>query len=447
MPTRYAEPALSVLSGLLAEPVAGWSGLLGGGADAVERTRDALTYQPRTKEGRQGMDALSGFLSSAKRKLVDENPPVKAGLDGYSALADKIGEYSPALGAAARTAPAAVGLLAGPGTSATRSAFSNVARDAVKNAGAVPAVRGPLAKQQGIFAGHLSKEAPIWKLEQAKTLQAQGMPDEDIYKRTGWFAGSADGQWRYEIDDSKSYYDPEAVSELKEMASDEGRAFDPLKETTPLGGLLGHDELYAAYPDAADMPVHFFPKDRMRGANGAYSVKHDRLTLQDDLNADKGRSVALHELQHAVQQREGFAQGGSPEQFDVDRAKYAADMQRLMGRNALDEASKELGGWPTNQEVQQWYKNFMDEDLPEWAVQDARQMTYDDLRSKVDSWHDLFGTIPEKADSDQTYRRLAGEAEARLVQKRMNMTPEQRAARYPLLDLDIPVKEQIVRRR
>ena len=43
------------------------------------------------------------------------------------------------------------------------------------------------------------------------------------------------------------------------------------------------------------------------------------------------------------------------------------------------------------------------------------------------------------------YRRLAGEAEARLTQSRMNLTPAERAARPPWLEFDVPREEQIVR--
>ncbi|UOF81816.1 hypothetical protein [Caudoviricetes sp.] len=43
------------------------------------------------------------------------------------------------------------------------------------------------------------------------------------------------------------------------------------------------------------------------------------------------------------------------------------------------------------------------------------------------------------------YNALAGEVEARVVQKRMGMTPDQRAARPPWLDYDVPETQQIVR--
>lgn len=45
----------------------------------------------------------------------------------------------------------------------------------------------------------------------------------------------------------------------------------------------------------------------------------------------------------------------------------------------------------------------------------------------------------------QAYQRLAGEAEARAVQKRLDYTPEQRRAIYPLDDYDVPLDELIFR--
>ena len=44
----------------------------------------------------------------------------------------------------------------------------------------------------------------------------------------------------------------------------------------------------------------------------------------------------------------------------------------------------------------------------------------------------------------ELYRRLAGEAEARLVQERMNLTPEQRRTTFP--QYDVAPKQQIIRR-
>ena len=86
-------------------------------------------------------------------------------------------------------------------------------------------------------------------------------------------------------------------------------------------------------------------------------------------------SGALHEIQHAIQEYEKFALGGSPSIF---------------AKNSYDTLRK------------------YNPDIPEVSVYRAAQ----------------------KQAYDQ-YQRLAGEAESRLTQSRMSLTPEQRAGQYP----------------
>jgi hypothetical protein len=51
----------------------------------------------------------------------------------------------------------------------------------------------------------------------------------------------------------------------------------------------------------------------------------------------------------------------------------------------------------------------------------------------------------DNASPHSIYRRLAGEAEARAVQKRMDYTPEQRREVFPFDDYDVPRDKLIVR--
>ena len=103
----------SVASGLLAEPVAGLTGLAqmgfgGGGAEAgteaIQRTREALTYQPRTPAGRTGLRNIGEMVA----------PIIEPWQEFTTGLGEKTFEAtgSPALATAARTAPeAALSLL------------------------------------------------------------------------------------------------------------------------------------------------------------------------------------------------------------------------------------------------------------------------------------------------------------------------------------------------
>jgi hypothetical protein len=119
------------------------------------------------------------------------------------------------------------------------------------------------------------------------------------------------------------------------------------------------------------------------------------------------RSTTLHELQHAIQQREGFARGGSPE---LMRDKYMdfADPQTIEYAKSLPMYSRQ----PTEEAKQEFIRSFVQMKL---------------------------GTPVE------AYGRLAGEAEARLTQSRMDMTGPERAASYPPDMYDVPVEDQIVR--
>ena len=56
-----------------------------------------------------------------------------------------------------------------------------------------------------------------------------------------------------------------------------------------------------------------------------------------------------------------------------------------------------------------------------------------------------LGKMPKVDNTKDAYKRLAGEAEARATQARINMTPEQRRAMFPEKSYDVPLNELIIR--
>jgi len=116
----FIEPAATLISGAVAEPVAGLMGIAtaidpfaepGAGARAVEATREALTFRPRTEAGQAGLQAVGEVLAPVGEALKSAE----------TFLGDETLEAtnSPALAAAAATVPTAlieaVGLAAGKG--------------------------------------------------------------------------------------------------------------------------------------------------------------------------------------------------------------------------------------------------------------------------------------------------------------------------------------------
>ena len=297
---------------------------------------------------------------------------------------------------------------------------SAAAQEGVKYGPASRQLAGLLAEAYnpvGMFIGPSSKMFNKDMALKASQMAKKGSSPQEIWKATGTVKGP-DGQWRQEISDKASRYDPEALEDLRALEN-----FDYLKQTQPLGGTLEHPELYKAYPELSDMPVHFMPAERMGGAYGAYSPKHDRMTISDQLTPGKARSSALHEIQHAIQEREGFAVGGN--QRDFAKIKYDA-LEQIRG---LNERMSDI--------VRQ-----MDSPSISKVDKDLLKNQYDDLMSQRMS-------LVKNAQIDpmEAYGNLMGEAEARLTQRRMDLTEDQRRRFFPFeftgetgYGLDVPLE-------
>lgn len=166
---------------------------------------------------------------------------------------------------------------------------------------------GRLEGTAGMYVGESANMPEPMRIlgEKAKAMLAKGMSKEAIWDKTGWFQ-SGDGKWRVEISDS----DVRAKDKLTEafaygeLEADEG--------THPLGDLLDAPKLYAAYPALKDLPVELYDSP-MDGAMASWnpSEKKIRFNLSGGHGLHEGGVAAtlLHEIQHYVQDVEGFSSG------------------------------------------------------------------------------------------------------------------------------------------
>ena len=197
----YVEPILTMGSAAFAEPVSGLMGLaaLPYGADAatraINRTQEALTYQPRTKQGIESLQDLGEFMQPVGDAFI--------GASEYLGDAAYNATGSPALGAAAYSVPTmaleALGLKGARYASKGRTAYEmgDIGTQASKYGG----------KQRGIFAGVKAKGADLKQMEAAQELANRGVSRDEIWSKTGWFE-DVDGKWKWEIDDSGFNLDP-----------------------------------------------------------------------------------------------------------------------------------------------------------------------------------------------------------------------------------------------
>lgn len=274
----------------------------------------------------------------------------------------------------------------------------------------------PRGAALSIFAGPAARTANRAALKTAQEMATKGASRDAIWNETGWFKG-VDGGWRFEIPDNQSFYRalPTPNPQTHEELLREGR------ET--VGRQLIHDQLYAAYPEAKNVSL-FTLKDEIPGTKGTYmsgsnnSLEGSKIEL---FGNDKSRTI-LHELQHGLQDVENFARGANPD-FGWSREMVDAQARKIYERPPV-KSSPEL--------------EALAADLAEFAPKRDTSIPWDQLPIKERvKWY-------EEA-RDALYRNAAGEVEARNVEKRMNMTPEQRRATPPWLTQDVPDELQIIR--
>lgn len=251
------------------------------------------------------------------------------------------------------------------------------------------ALANVLRKERGIFAGVNAKTADLEALARARELKAAGVPDAEIWPQTGWALDTPDRMPRFEIPDDAA----KASYGALDWAAKNPQAMPKISN------VVKHRQLYDAYPDVSEIPLFTH-----KGSGASFSDIRQGGSPSIKLSSfDEPRSPAIHELQHAIQQREGFARGGSPEtSAGVGMTK---DNTMDFARKAYEQ-SHQTSGDPLLEELLGGAKK--------WEELTPREQL---------GWIDQGRMM--------AYRNLAGEAEARLTQSRMNMTPEQRLAQYP----------------
>lgn len=217
----------------------------------------------------------------------------------------------------------------------------------------------------------------------------------------------------------------------------------------PLDMVIDHPALFAAYPALRQVMVKVDPN---AGIGGSLAETEDG-TFVITVGAGQKQSTMLHEIQHAIQKQEGFAMGGSIQDMGrrVTEARWKVDdlSRRLqqIENAAGDEADLWMAKYPNKVREALDYlreRGLFDEgddvrDAVKYAIYD-RDPSY---QSMTREWRQA----KEAAQQSPTdsYRRLAGEVEARNTQARMNMTAAERQATGPQATADVAAADQIVR--
>ena len=83
-----------------------------------------------------------------------------------------------------------------------------------------------------------------------------------------------------------------------------------------MSNVLKHSKLYEAYPEIKDIPVSYFSGNRKE--YGYFDPSTGTIGINKNISKDNQIDTILHEIQHYIQNREGWSGGANPEQYHMD---------------------------------------------------------------------------------------------------------------------------------
>lgn len=175
-------------------------------------------------------------------------------------------------------------------------------------------------------------------LQEAKKMQREGFEVSEIYTKTNWFYNKQDQKWRKSISDKESMILQNIPINTMFMKVDskfngkekdvfrymgEGRQGDSdinrlVREGWDiyLSDVFHHPTLYKHYPSLFKLPIFYGVNNRDLGSDNSYNFYYTPngfLMIYGNQSDWDLKTVLLHEIQHAIQRIENFAQGGSPD--------------------------------------------------------------------------------------------------------------------------------------
>ena len=352
-------------------------------------------------------------------------------------------------------------------------------------------VRFSLVGTKGAAALDKAEEASVRldNLAVAREMEATGKDAKTVKMATGWERG-ADGKWRYEVQDfdvdvhgmarrnhlhDKLPWGKEYEAMVDKLFSDEMLTaeeevrFDELSslaqnlqetyektETRYLDDYVMDRSLFKAYPELRQVRVEMY-NDPWSLVGATWYGSADLVRINEaKFDTQDLRSILIHEVQHAIQDIEGFARGGNESTYRNLLAGLREKHDSWAVIEEFEDKSKELGSdvqpidvyYAVIDEYQSLGIEFGDGFAPSREAFDngfnlwLRGYDNEGYEDAYNEYQRLVGKFGF-GEGDSRYNQLAGEVEARNVQKRMDMTAEERRNSLASETEDVAREDQI----
>lgn len=255
-------------------------------------------------------------------------------------------------------------------------------------------------------AGIHARTANRGLLNEAQAMAAEGKMQREIYEKTGWRRG-ADGKWRFEIPDNLDKID------IKKLQS--------TKQFFTLGEIYDNEKLYEAYPFLREVTIQ---KEKLDGNRLGYSEGDYLIVIDNDVDEWFTPGTIIHELQHIIQNYEGFASGGNTRQVRTlvneairkkteEARSLAPHATMYYNRRREYEMAMIMGDEARMKELEGPIKK-LEQEIPNKARRDRIYKLF----SEADSLLRKANNMSDK----QLYRNLYGEKEARAAEEKARIS-------------------------
>lgn len=296
------------------------------------------------------------------------------------------------------------------------------------------------------ISGKNAKTADNSLMLKAEERLNNGEDSETVRQETGWFKGY-DGKMRFEISDrdmdfniNGHFTNPDVIrhreleykfltepyditeAELAELRSLTKALEGVKKHPTTLGDYLKHDKLFKAYPELKDYKLSF---DKLEnGALGKFRIRQKEIVIDNSIRDNKAliEETLIHEIQHAIQDIEGFANGSSESYFKakrqdiVDTIKGARENLNLwlndIGYGEFADASFQKVISKEKTLEQHW------EDCKEFKANSKYAVQIANCEAEIAEFQRQYDEITNGMTAFEQYENTAGEIEARDVARR-----------------------------
>ena len=292
-------------------------------------------------------------------------------------------------------------------------------------------------------------------LNEAVEMEKSGVDADKIWQETGWERNTVDGKWRFEIPYGFLKRDPRFKSPTRGVNAFEfptEQTYSPSRKYK-LADIWNAPILFEAYPELADMRVKFNanPRSLTRGS----ASKEDGLTINlkdTDLfgnpiwvKESEIQQTIQHEIEHAIQDIEGFSEGATPYTMRKISAFYNNPEGYRKAKEEIAAAKKPFTdfclslGWDGEGRMPKAFKEKLAND----RTLANKYMTLVNAYNSTFNRASKYYTMPSEKFGYEQYRRVGGEVEARNAARRLEMSDDERKAKRPSLTGDVEPSSQI----